>query len=374
LVVLTRANASTLHHATIESGIQNVLDILEDHISGAAEVHDANDIVITVDTAVNWADGADWCTTATVKVDDAIETHVVAKLASIGATSGAHRLGVFTSSYQSGAGVPVLAAGPLFARLESMRDGANIYGSVLTSWPSGDGAANAAAPISTQLAKVVLDLARSQSHTDQGVLRLGLRGTGFALASWQALGATSLYSLCTGLNAATGTYDGAAFIGAKAAGALSAGTVRSQLDELDARPTTSYYQHPTPNASTSPTYTNSGTTFTQITFVVFGSPFGEEVLVGDVVEIRFTATAAATAMDGVVALFTQQPSDGSPVEITGARQLVATGTTVPIGISATFKVTEAGVLTVTAQGAKKAIGGTVTIVESYRLECVRVRA
>jgi hypothetical protein len=108
--------------------------------------------------------------------------------------------------------------------------------------------------------------------------------------------------------------------------------------------------------------------------VVFGSPFGEEVLVGDVVEIRFTATAAATAMDGVVALFTQQPSDGSPVEITGARQLVATGTTVPIGISATFKVTEAGVLTVTAQGAKKAIGGTVTIVESYRLECVRVRA
>lgn len=238
LVVLTRADGSIIHNGTVEGAVQNVLDILENHIGGSADKHDAHDVEITVDTAVNWADGNDWCTTGTVAVDDAIETHVVSKLASTTTgASGGHRLGIAKSSYQSGASVPVLAAGALYARLESMRDAANIYSAALSSWPSGDSPANPAAPLNTQLAKLVQDLARSQSHTDQGVQRIGLRGNGFGLAAWQALGATSLMSLCTGLNSATGTHDGAAYIGAKASGALLAGTVRSHLDALDTRVT-----------------------------------------------------------------------------------------------------------------------------------------
>jgi hypothetical protein len=235
LVVLTRANASKLHHSTIESGVQNVLDILENHIGGSAENHNAHDVTLTVDTAVNWADGNDWCTTSTVAVDDAIETHVVAKLASIGATSGAHRLGVFTSTYQSPT-IPTLAAGPLFTRLESMRDASNIYIGGLPSWPSGDNSTNPAAALYTSVNKLVSNLVSRASDTDQGVRRIGLYGTGFALASWQALGAASLHALCAGLNSATGT-DGASYVAAKAVGALTAGTVRSQVDELDTRVT-----------------------------------------------------------------------------------------------------------------------------------------
>lgn len=237
LVVLTRADGSKIHNVTVEGAVQDVLDILEDHIAGTGENHDANTVEITVDTAVNWADGNDWCTTSPIGVTDAIQTHVVAKLASTGATSGAHRTGVAQSTYQSGT-VPTLSAGTLFSRLEDLRNGANIYVASMSSWPDGTPALNNAASVFDAInTNVITRLGARVSAADQGCRRIGVYGTGYGLASWQALGATTVYGVFVGLNSATGT-DGAAYVGAKASGALSAGTVRSQLDELDTRTTT----------------------------------------------------------------------------------------------------------------------------------------
>jgi hypothetical protein len=236
-MVLTRADGSKIHNGTVDGAVQDVLDILEDHIAGSADKHDAHDIEITVNTAVDWANGDDWCTSSPVAVDDAIETHVVAKLAGSGATSGAHRIGVYTSTYQSGT-VPTLSAGTLFSRLDDLRNGANIYVASMASWPDGTPALNNAASVFDAInTNVITRLGARVSAADQGCRRIGVYGTGYGLASWQALGATTIYGVFVGLNSATGT-DGAAYVGAKASGALSAGTVRSQLDNVDSRTTT----------------------------------------------------------------------------------------------------------------------------------------
>jgi hypothetical protein len=232
--VLVRKNGDRLPFAKYIEAMQAILDLYEDHVDGTADNHDATDIVIDVTPAAQWANGDTWSSADPVALGVAIETHIVGNLASVGATSGAHRIGVYSSSYQSGSGVPVLSAATLFARLEAMRDGTNIYAPAIASWPDGANPTNIAAPLNTQLSKLVANLGSGASTADQGPRRIGLHGTSFGLASWQALGGGStLYALLNGLNAATGTHDGASYIGTKSAGALVAGTVRSQLDALD---------------------------------------------------------------------------------------------------------------------------------------------
>lgn len=134
------------------------------------------------------------------------------------------------------------------------------------------------------------------------------------------------------------------------------------------------YHHPTPGTSVSPSYTNATNAFTEIAAVTFVDPTTEEVAVGDVVEITFTCTAQSTTEASLIALTVQQDSDPSGVEIVGARvRIPAGGLDVPVSLAASFVVTEAGGLIARAEGAKDVLGGSLTVVEAYRLEARRVR-
>lgn len=361
-------------YASISLALQSIVDIITNNTP------DWSTIVATYGGSATWANGAAWLPTTTT-LDDAVETRIVSALGATTSTSGGHLLGVYQSTYQSAA-IPTLASGPLFARLESMRDATNVYMPVLPSWPDGDNTSNPADSVLDAVTKIVNNIAARASATDQGIRRMGVHGTSFSLASWQALGATTVYGVFAGLNSATGT-DGAAYVGAKASGALLAGTVRTQLDALDTRVTSNttaisninniFYQHPTPSVDLAPTYTNNTATYSQIASLLFGSPVAEQVQVGDVVEIRFLCTATAATVYGLIGLYTQEPSDGSPVEISGARVRVAVGSNNNVCLVATHTVTEAGNLLVYARGRAFDGTGTLTVVESYRLEATRFR-
>lgn len=135
-----------------------------------------------------------------------------------------------------------------------------------------------------------------------------------------------------------------------------------------------YYRHPTPATSTSPSYSNATNAFTEIAGLTFVDPTTEDVAVGDVVEIVFTCTAQSTTEASLIALTTQQDSDPAGIEIPAARVRVpAGGLDVPVSLAASFVVTEAGSLIVRAEGAKAVLGGTLTVVEAYRLEARRMR-
>lgn len=211
-------------YATITEALQSIVDIINNNTPAWST------ITTTYGGTATWANSAAWLPTPTT-LDDAVETYIVSALGATTSTSGAHLLGVYQSAYQSPA-VPTLASGPLFARLESMRDASNIYIAALPSWPDGDNTSNPADSVFDAVTKLMNNIAARASSTDQGIRRMGVHGTSFSLASWQALTTTTVYGVFAGLNSATGT-DGAAYIGAKASGALLAGTVRSQLDALD---------------------------------------------------------------------------------------------------------------------------------------------
>lgn len=133
------------------------------------------------------------------------------------------------------------------------------------------------------------------------------------------------------------------------------------------------YYHPTPATSSSPSYTNATNAYTDIAAVAFVDPTTEEVVSGDVIEIKFVCTAANTTEPALIRLAVQQEGEVSASPITGATVRVAADVEVPVCITATFNVTVTGFLTVYAQGAKKVVGGTLSIVEAYRLEASRVR-
>jgi hypothetical protein len=134
------------------------------------------------------------------------------------------------------------------------------------------------------------------------------------------------------------------------------------------------YHHPTPDTTETPSYTNATTVYTTVAAVQFADPATEEVAVGDVVEISFTGTFTNTTEVSTVILSVQQTSDPSPVAITGAKVRVPIGgVEVPVHLSASFVVTEAGILLAAARGAKSIVGGTLTAVEAHRLEARFVR-
>ena len=235
--VFIRSDLAATRYAfgTYTEAMQQIVDLLDDHVNGNADYHVWGNIICPITGGLVWANGTAYVPSSPTTLNVAIETYIVEALATSATNpSGAHLLGCFQSTYQSPT-IPTLASGTLHARLESMRDATNVYMPALGSWPSGDNATNPADSVLDSVTKVVANLAARASATDQGIRRIGLHGTSFTLASWVALGASStLYAVLAGLNSTTGT-DGAAYVGAKASGALTVGTVRSQLDELDTR-------------------------------------------------------------------------------------------------------------------------------------------
>jgi hypothetical protein len=134
------------------------------------------------------------------------------------------------------------------------------------------------------------------------------------------------------------------------------------------------YYHPTPDTDGAPSYTNATTVYTDIAAVQFADPATEEVAVGDVVELHFTGTFTNSTEVATVILAIQEASDPSPVAITAAKvRIPIGGVEVPVSLFASFVVTEAGTLIAAARGAKSIVGGTLTAVESFRLEAKVVR-
>lgn len=221
------------HYASITEALQSLADIITNNTPAWST------ILASYGGSTTWANNAQWLPSSptTRPLNEAVESYIVAPLASITSTSGAHLLGVYQSAYQSPT-VPTLVSGPLFARLESMRDASNIYIAALPPWPDGDDPTNPADSVFDAFSKVISNIGARASSTDQGIQRVGVNTLSFTLPAWQDVGPDgTIYNVFAGFNAATGTYDGASWIGAKASGALLAGTVRSQLDALDTRVT-----------------------------------------------------------------------------------------------------------------------------------------
>lgn len=148
--------------------------------------------------------------------------------------------------------------------------------------------------------------------------------------------------------------------------------LRNQTHTLHRRKARVLY-HPAPAASNAPTYTETTTAFTLIDGVAFTDPPAEEARVGEAIDMTFTCTVTNTGSDAYVALFKKEPSDVLFVEISGTRvRIGAPGVPMPISLAAVWIVAEAGIVTVAAQGAKAAAGGTLSVVEAYRFEAKKV--
>jgi hypothetical protein len=229
LYVIATADAA-MRVKTNRAALTFLLQLMQAHKDGTGFAHDSSSIAVDPSGAA-WADSLAFGTVPTT-VDLAFKTLVVSALSNQGLpSSGAHKIGVAESTFQSGAGVPVLSAGTLWDRIELLRSANYMYHPIVT-FSVGDTVA--AGPLSTVIAGIITKLKATASASDNGAVRIGLSTSGL-LAAYS--GVTTVYGAFVRLSQATGT-DGAAHVGAKASGALSAGTVRTQLDNLDSRATT----------------------------------------------------------------------------------------------------------------------------------------
>jgi hypothetical protein len=136
-----------------------------------------------------------------------------------------------------------------------------------------------------------------------------------------------------------------------------------------------FAQQGTDGADDTPTFTTSSTTYQEIASGTFDSGVSPttDCEVGDIVQITFTCTAEAAANDGFISLYVKEPSMGAGGDpLTAARVKILSGTTVPVCLVATWLVAEAGPLLYYAKG-KVTAGGTLTVIESQRLEALRFR-
>lgn len=251
--------------------VSDLLTFLNAHVSGTADRHPA--------AAVDYAGGGNWAdgTTNPAATAEAQLDKIVADLA---ATSGAPKVGAAATSGSPNS----LAAGTVRAQLDALlgfinahiNNPTNVHAASALNYAGGgnwaDGTTNPAATVEGQLDKIVSDLAAttgapkvgaaatsgSPNSLSAGTVRSQLDALlGFINAHInQASGAhaASAVSYAGGGNWVDGTTNpattveaqldkiisdlvataGAARIGAAASGNLPAGTVRSQLDALDA--------------------------------------------------------------------------------------------------------------------------------------------
>jgi hypothetical protein len=146
--------------------------------------------VPTLATAITYGGGATWAdgTTNPSATVEVVLDSIFTGLSATTGSSGGDKIGVEANT---GVASTLLAASTLQARLVALQNAANIDVAARTAWLGGR--ANAAATAYAAIDKIITDLALT-----------------------------------------TASDDGAERIGAQASGNLAAGSVRSQLDELDA--------------------------------------------------------------------------------------------------------------------------------------------
>jgi hypothetical protein len=365
--------------------IADIVDAYNAHIDGSGDQHLATDMLYGGGAA--WLDGT---TNPAGTMEDTIDALIVGLKSTVSTTSGSNKLG----SASLVGSLSTIVAGTIHSQLLALKAATAIEWAGGPTWASLE--SNGAQSASSALSSIISSLASTNALTS-GLDRIGAR----AMTTWLGgrtnpanSGYGAINKIITDLAVTTASDDGMERIGGQAVAgspySLTEGSARSQATELlahananaaDIATNTSdiaaiealVYQHPTPSTSASPSYSNGTASFSSITSMLFGSPVAEQVEVDDVIEIRFVCTAASSIVYSLIALFVQQPSDGSPVEITGTRVRVPIGSGGGMCIVATHTVTEAGDLAIYARGRPFDGTGTLTMNEGYRLEATRFR-
>lgn len=211
---------------TFKDAITSVLTALNQHVNGLSGGHDAVDINYA--GSGNFADGS--TSLAATNLEVTIDTLVSKLAATTSSASAARLLGVEALTGTA----TTISAGTLFAALTALKLAANIEYAGGAAW--ADGSTNPATSVELQLDKFITDLTSTTTNAS------GLRKVNCeARTNWlggRTNAATNAFSaldkIITDLAVTTGGDDGAERIGAAAGTNLTAGSVRSQLDELDA--------------------------------------------------------------------------------------------------------------------------------------------
>jgi len=222
----------SLRRGRTSEALSDLLGFYNAHAIGTADRHAA--------AAIDYAGGAPWAdgTTDPAATVEAQLDKIIADLAAIG---GAAKIGAAATAGAPGA----FGAGSVKSQLDALLGFLNGHvtaaatahaASAITYAGGGawkDGTANPATTVKAQLDKLVGDLA-----ADAGAARIGASARPNWLDGHTNPAGVSLLAalnkIITDLSDQTDGADGAARIGAQAAGKLAAGSVRSQLNALDA--------------------------------------------------------------------------------------------------------------------------------------------
>jgi len=221
-----------LRRGRTSDALSDLLGFYNAHAGGTADRHAA--------AAIDYAGGNAWAD-GTTNPAATVEAQLDKIIADLAVAGGAARVGAAATAGAPGA----LGAGSVKSQLDALLGllnghitaAAGAHAAVAIAYPGGgawkDGTANPATTVKAQLDKLVSDLA-----ADAGAARLGAG----ARPNWldgraNPAGVSILAALSkiiTDLSDQTANADGAARIGAGASGTLAAGSVRSQLDALNA--------------------------------------------------------------------------------------------------------------------------------------------
>lgn len=223
----------SLRRGRTTDALADLLGFHNAHIGGAADRHPAAAIDYAGGNTA-WADGSQNPATS-------VEAQIDKIIADLAAAGGAAKIGAAATSGAPGA----LAAGSVKSQLDTLLGFLNAHVATASGAHSAsaiacaggvawkDGTGNPAATLQAQIDKLVGDLV-----ADAGAARIGAGARPNWLDGLKNPAGVSLLDavakIITDLSAQAGDGDGAARIGARASGTLAAGSVRSQLDALNA--------------------------------------------------------------------------------------------------------------------------------------------
>lgn len=216
-----------LRRGLIKDAFSDILGWLNGHLSAAADRHAA--------AAIDYAGGVSWAggtspTNPAATVEAQLDKILNDLSVTTAAASGADRIG--TGALAGTA--TTIGVGTLFAALTALKLAANIEYAGGGSWAGGTSPTNPATSVELQIDKIITDLTASTTGAS-GADRIAIA----ARTTW--LGgrtnvATTIFAavdkIITDLAATTASDDGSERIGAQATTGFSAGSVRSQLDEM----------------------------------------------------------------------------------------------------------------------------------------------
>ena len=238
LVVSIAGSPHSVSATSFESAIGQVLGFLNDHVTAAADRHNA--------TAIDYSGGGAWADGSTnpAATVAAQLTKIIADLSPTTASaSGARKIGIeqLASTWQD---ATTVAAGTLYAMVNSIvgalasttasASGARKLGiEALTAW--ADGTANGATSIYTRVAAIVSSLAATTA-ANSGSHKIGIATLGNWADATTGGAAGTLFSTIAGIVSALAGSTGTAKVGGAAISssgiAIAAGTLASQLTAL----------------------------------------------------------------------------------------------------------------------------------------------